>query len=449
GHYHWGYEGDFFGLYPEANYGPNIDIYNGEAPFGFEINGKKKFKDFKLAFGPELWWGANPALLIKYSKDLGHHTKVSAIFHEDIDEQGPAVSSFAIPMPKTRRATLYLKRDFGNLGIEAGGIWGGQPLVGREFQVVDETEEGKYEVYQDEIQMKDTWGAKGKVTFSAGPINWYAQGAAMGLVAFGGADYTRTFTGWKLKDSGSGNQYNFLSGFTYLIGDFQIAPNFLWQKPVVGPVPVDVPAPGRPRNIVDDPFAVRQNRETIAGEILFTFDPTPATWMYDWDNDITEDAPFALSAGFVFRHQPTTQDAAIGIFADGRTTFAFPGAPPAQDLWEVHARLVSKVSPDFGYIINAYGGNAQANGSDDRLIHRFGGDLRMIYKKVKLSTMLKIDDWGPFDYHRDFNQTYPLQIMADLSTTVAKPSWFTMPNTRLGIQYNWRSLNQFSTQSKT
>ncbi|MEM9390437.1 MAG: glycoside hydrolase family 2 TIM barrel-domain containing protein, partial [Bacteroidota bacterium] len=28
GHYHWGYEGDFFGLYPEANYGQNIDIYN-------------------------------------------------------------------------------------------------------------------------------------------------------------------------------------------------------------------------------------------------------------------------------------------------------------------------------------------------------------------------------------------------------------------------------------
>jgi hypothetical protein len=25
GHYHWGYEGDFFGLYPEANYGPVMD----------------------------------------------------------------------------------------------------------------------------------------------------------------------------------------------------------------------------------------------------------------------------------------------------------------------------------------------------------------------------------------------------------------------------------------
>jgi len=44
GHYHWAYEGDFFGLYPEANYGANIDLYNGLAPFGFEFEGKKEFK---------------------------------------------------------------------------------------------------------------------------------------------------------------------------------------------------------------------------------------------------------------------------------------------------------------------------------------------------------------------------------------------------------------------
>ena len=48
GHYHWGYEGDFFGLYPEANYGPNIDIYNANAPLGFEIAGKKQLDGLKL-----------------------------------------------------------------------------------------------------------------------------------------------------------------------------------------------------------------------------------------------------------------------------------------------------------------------------------------------------------------------------------------------------------------
>jgi hypothetical protein len=35
--------------------------------------------------------------------------------------------------------------------------------------------------------------------------------------------------------------------------------------------------------------------------------------MYEWDNDFAEDAKFAMNLGFVFRHQPTTQDAAIGF----------------------------------------------------------------------------------------------------------------------------------------
>jgi hypothetical protein len=88
--------------------------------------------------------------------------------------------------------------------------------------------------------------------------------------------------------------------------------------------------------------------------------------MYDWDSDRTEDAGLAVSLGFVYRHLPTTMDAAIGILPDGRTTFAFPGAPPARDLWEVHARVVSKLNKDYGFIANIYGGDAQANGSDSR-----------------------------------------------------------------------------------
>ncbi|MCB0641271.1 MAG: glycosidase, partial [Phaeodactylibacter sp.] len=198
------------------------------------------------------------------------------------------------------------------------------------------------------------------------------------------------------------------------------------------------------RNILDDPFAVRVNRETIAGELLITYDPTPGTWMYEWDNDMAEDAKFAISADFVYRHLPTTQYAAIGIFADGRTLFAFPGAAPAADLWEVNTRIVSKLSPNFGLIANLLAGTAQANGSDERLIQRYGGDLRMVYKRMKLTSMVKVNDWGPFDYHRDFNLTYPLQVMVDLSTSLGKQTWFNLPNTRFGLQYTWRSLDQYS-----
>jgi hypothetical protein len=442
GHYHWGYEGDFFGLYPESNYGPQIDIYNGIAPFGFEVEGKRELKDLKLAFGPQLWWGANPALLLKYSKALGKFN-FTGIFHEDLDQLGLTESSFAIPQPKTRRLTLHLNRDFGKLGVDIGGIWAGQPLQDRAFQLV-RGEEGDYTVYQDQIKPEDTWGGKIKLTYTGGRFNWYAQSAVMGLVAQGGVDQTLTFTGWRLKDSGSGNQYNFLSGFTYLMGNLQIAPNFLWQKPIEGPIPNSVPAPGRPRNILEDPFVVRSNREQMAGEILLTYDPTPGTWMYDWDSDRSEDAGLAFSLGFVYRHLPTTMDAAIGILPDGRTTFAFPGSPPATDLWEVHARVISKINKDYGFIANVYGGDAQANGSDDRTISRFGIDLRTIFKTVRLNSFVRINDWGPYDYHRDFNLTFPLQLMADLSVSLGKPDWFELPNTRIGVRGTYRTLDRYS-----
>ncbi|MQP24317.1 glycosidase [Flavobacterium sp. LMO8] len=439
GHYHWGYEGDFFGLYPEANYGPNLDIYNGET-LGFEIDGRGSLDGLKAAFGPQLWWGANPAYLLKYNTKIGKFN-FATVYHEDINqaEVSESVSSIAFPIPKTRRATAYLQTKLGNLGIELGGIWAGQPLNGREFQMMD----GDV-VKVDKINNKDNWGGKAKLTFSKGRFNAYTQGAIHGLVANGGADNTQTFTGWRLKDTGSGNQMNFLAGFTYNVNsNLQIAPNFLWQKPLVEAMPNGVDAPGRLRNILDDPFIVRANRETVGGELLLTYDPTPGTWMYEWNNDMVEDAKFAFSTGFVYRHLPTTMDAAIG-FLSNRSSFAFERSAPAQDLWESNTRIVSKISPDLGIIANLYFGNGQANGDSERTINRAGGDVRAIYKKVKVVSSLKFNDWGPFDYHRDFNLTYPVQSSIDISTSVGKPSWFILPDTRIGIMGIWRSLDQYS-----
>jgi hypothetical protein len=437
GHYHWGYEGDFFALYSEANYGPNLDIYNGET-LGFEVDGKKSLTGLKAAFGPQLWWGANPAYLLKYNKKIGK-VDATAVYHEDISNAAAALTSIAFPVPKTRRATIHFKTKLDAFGIEVGAIWAGQPLNGREFQMMD----GNI-AKVDKINNKDNWGAKAKLTFSKGKFNIYTQGAIQGLVANGGADNTQTFTGWRLKDSGTGNQMNFLAGFTFNVNsNLQIAPNFLWQKPLVAAMPNGVAAPGRLRNVLDDPFFVRANRETVGGELLITYDPTPGTWMYDWNNDMEEDAKFAISSGFVYRKLPTTMDAAIGFLAN-RTAFAFPKSAPAQDLWESNTRVVSKITPEFGLIANIYAGNGQANGDSNRTINRKGADLRVIYKKIKLVNSVKFNDWGPYDYHKDFNLTYPVQTSIDLSTSVGKPTWYVLPDTRIGLMGIWRSLDQYS-----
>ncbi len=442
GHYHWGYEGDFFGLYPEANYGPNMDTYDGNAPLGIEIMGKRYLNGLKVAFGPELWWGANPAYLLKYSKSMGPFD-LTGVYQEDLDRQAPAISSFAVPLPPTKKGTLHLATERGGLGLEIGGIWSGETKVGDTFQVVEGTS-GSYAVFQDTVRSSDALGGKFKITYSRGRLNWYLQGASMGIVANGGPTATQTFAGWRLKDSGSGNQNNIITGFTLQLGDIQLAPNFLWQKPLIGPIPLDVPQPGRPRNVISDPFAVRGNRETTAYEFLLTYDPTPETWMYEWNNDFAEDARFAASIDYVYREHPTTQDAAIGILADGRTTFAFPGAPPARDLWELNGRIVSKLSSSFRMILNFYQGTAEANGSDTLLVERFGGDLRVIAGSTKIMAMAKVNDWGPYDYHRDYNLTFPLQLVLDVSTVVGKAGWWELPQTRLGVAYAYRTLDSHS-----
>ncbi|MEL6132036.1 MAG: glycoside hydrolase family 2 TIM barrel-domain containing protein, partial [Bacteroidota bacterium] len=162
GHYHWAYEGDFFGLYPEANYGPNIDIYNGTAPLGAEFYGKKAFKGLAVAIGPELWWGANPAIIAKYTREIAGF-EVTGMFHEDLEQRVGSESSFAVPIPKTRRASLYAEKEYGALGVHIGGLWGGQPLVGRTFQLMN-PEMGKEGTdmtpYEDVIRNEDLWGGK-------------------------------------------------------------------------------------------------------------------------------------------------------------------------------------------------------------------------------------------------------------------------------------------------
>ena len=440
GHYHWSYEGDFFGFYREANYGPNIDIYGGEAPLGVEVTFKKQMSGLKVAYGPELWWGANPALLVKYQRTMGSFG-LAAVHQEDLEEQTSTVTSSAIPLPPIRRTSLHMTTDYGPFGIELGGIWAGSNKVGETFYYVKEDR-----ALQDDIKDTDAFGGRAKLTFTHGGWMWYGQGAYQGLVADGGPDQTQTFTGWRLKYTGSGNQMSVHSGLAYNRGNWQFAPNFMWQKPLIGPIPSDAPAPAAPRNVLNDPFAVLGSREVTAAEFLITYDPTPATWMYSWDSDMRENARLAASIGLVYYHLPTTRDANLGFMEWGGALHldSFGGAPPARDHWEARTRIVSKLRPTLGLIANFYGGTGEPSGDDTRLIHRYGGDIRLIANSVKLVLGAKLNDWGPYDYHRDFNLTYPLQLGADLSRTLGPARWWDLPQTRIGVSYHWRSLDQYS-----
>ncbi|MFO0746579.1 MAG: hypothetical protein U1F43_13045 [Myxococcota bacterium] len=457
GHYHWGYEGDVFGLYPEAFYGAAVDTYNADAPSGMAFTGKRDLAGLRVSFGPELWWGANPALIATYRRAFGAVT-LTVVHHEDIARQTAAVTSSVVPEPVNRRTSLAAETQLGPVKLELAGLMSGSTRVGRAYYDAEPTSGPSYAgsgylVTRDHIALADTLGARLKLSGSAGGVHVYALGGYRGLVSDGGGDATVTFTGWSLKESGRGNHWAVSGGAAIQLGDFQLGPNFLYQVPLVGPMPTiaerfdvasDTYFPGfRARSTLDSPFAVLDNRETLGGELMLTYDPTPGTWLFAWDNEIVEDAPLAGSLDFVVRHQPTSRDALLGFTADG-AVFAFPGAPPAADLWELNARILANPGAGVRLMSRLWAGQGQARGDDARTILRWGGDLRLTYERLVVQAFVKVDDWGPYDYHRDFNYTFPLQLMADVAWGAVTPEWLGRLFTKVGVRGQWRSLDEHS-----
>ena len=123
--------------------------------------------------------------------------------------------------------------------------------------------------------------------------------------------------------------------------------------------------------------------------------------------------------------------------------FVFPSAPPAADLWTIQSRLLFTNSGGSRLIANLYGGTNQSTGSDPRLVQRYGGQFRLWHKKASADVQIKINDWGPYDYHRAFNLTFPLQVISDFSYGMANPR-FGEFFPKLGIYSKYRLMDEFS-----
>jgi hypothetical protein len=115
---------------------------------------------------------------------------------------------------------------------------------------------------------------------------------------------------------------------------------------------------------------------------------------------------------------------------------------------------VSKLAHDTRVAGHVYFGPAEPNGwtYDEanpnpiltRFIHRVGADARVIWGPVAFDAFAKFNDWGVYDYHRDFNDTFPVQLMGDLSYSLGTPRWFAAPQTKIGVRGTWRSLDEYS-----
>jgi len=463
--YHWKYEGDFFGLIREATDIEGEDIWNAKAPEGVEFAGKGVIDGLKLVVGPEVYWGANPKAVLKYSSTINKalpflgssrlgNTDFTVILSEDLDRLGESASATAATVRESRQATLYTATDLtDDIRLELGGIISATERRGEEYDRID-GDTG--EIVRDEIEMSDTLGFKAKLSFPVfGALGYLATHQA-GLVAEGG-DQLVEF-GTRLPYSDLGNKREYEGGVMMTFGNWMVFPRYLYRENLVDGNPLIPPEivggilqPGiNPRDRDSDPFAVLGNREARASELFVTFDPTGATNFYQWDNDFREDAPFAFNIGGNYTEYPTATDSYQFFFEPTGTNPAFGVGLPPEDVWEVSSRMVLNPNPNTRIIANLQRGFQQSTGDPNggtRKFWEFDAKLVLGSRHV-ISGYFKKDAFGPYDFHRQFNITYPEQYKLDYSylLDVGKSE---RTSSTIGLRWLYRSLDESSPDSES
>ncbi|MDJ0910015.1 MAG: hypothetical protein QNI99_12535 [Woeseiaceae bacterium] len=447
--YHWKYEGDMYGLLREATDIEGGDIWNAKAPEGVEFTFKGALEGLTFLVGPEVYWGANPKFIIKYDFATGN-IGWTFIHSEDVARQGESASATQATERQSRQTTIYAETTlFGQFELQVAGIMSATEKVDDIYTRYDAR---TGDIIFDQIDFEDTLGMKFRVDFPVLGNRTYIAGDFAGLVADGG-DGLREF-GTRLPYSGLGNKNEIEAGMMINIGNWLIFPRLLYRDNLVNENPFIEPtavAPGvlnpgiAPRDRDNDPFAVLGNREARSAELFLTYDPTGATPFYAWDNDWKEDAPLAFNIGLNYTEYPTATDANLFFFEPQARNASFGVGLPAEDVWTASSRVVYNPTQSAKYIFTLIRAFDQSTGDpnggtrDYWELHGkavFGG--RHIFQGY-----FKQDAFGPYDFHRQFNVTFPEQFKIDYSFLMDGRR-DEMTSTQAGIRALYRSLDENS-----
>ncbi len=417
--FHWYYEGDFFGLLGEATDMEGQDTWNAKAPYGFEYVGKKGTQGLKVLAGPEVYWGANPKAMVKYewgggARADGTGQKYAFMFSEDIARRDEATGASEATERQTRQATIYARTDFDNGSkLELGGMMSNPQKEGDRY---DRIEDG--EIVVDNVEYEDTLAFKARYEFDVGPTEPYVEVNLAGLVADSSAFKEDRES--ELPWSALGNKQVIEAGLRYIDTPHMYFPRIFYRENLVDANPTIAPvtvgpnlSPGiDPRNREEDPFAVLDNRQVAAVEFVYTYDPSPGSWFYDWDVDMKETSRWAFNLSLTGKSYKENADSELFFFDDGGVNAPFGAGLEAEDVWLLKSKIIHNPRPGLRNIYNVYLGTKQTSGlPGQETLEFFSIDGKMIINNKHIfAGHIKIDDFGPEDFYEQFNLVYPLQL---------------------------------------
>jgi len=308
------------------------------------------------------------------------------------------------------------------------------------------------DIVVDEIEFEDTLGIKGRYSFDVGSSSRaYLGFNYAGLVADGGEDHSEW--GTELPYASMGNKQEIEGGLRFTDGDYTWYPRFLYRENLVDANPLIPPETGgtnldpglSPRDTDSDPFAVLDNREATSGELIFTYDPTPATWFYHWNADLMEDAAFAYNIGLTATRYGSDTDAYLFFFEEGGTNASFGEGLDSEDVWLLKSKMIFNPRRGLKTIFNAYAGAKQSSGQPGQeTVEFFSFDTKIVVDKTHIySAIVRVDDFGPYDFQEQFNIVYPLQLELEY-TRLLDQLRDEQRSSQIGVVLFYRTLDELS-----
>lgn len=398
--YHWGYEGDAFGLMRETTNMADQDTWNAKAPAGVEFVGKGSLDGLKVVGGKQIYWGAEPMVMAKYQ--FGDKKQYSFIASSDTTD-GANDQQFSLQGGFELSDTASL-----DLGL----LRSGAEKVGQSFLYDDGAN-----VYSDEVDSSDAYAVKARVTekFSGG-VSAYVEFNYAGLVADAGEHQEIWTTGLPYSELGNKKSVE-LTG-EIIRGNWMFKPRLFARRNLVDALsPAAQAAVGKkitrsittPEATVVSPFSVTSNREADAVELFATYDTTPNTYFYEWDNYLREDAPVAFNIGLTHIDFKGKTDSNIMNFDTG----AFPDAGRgAEKVTKVEGRLVLNPTDAIRLNMNFAVGKQQPVFAQVPVTN-FASVAGTVVHASKNIYEFKLarDAYGEYDFQEEQGVAYPLQMV--------------------------------------
>ncbi|AKL97999.1 OmpA family protein [Endomicrobium proavitum] len=447
GHQGWVYEGDLFDMLPRQDNADNYLRYSGHhTPDYWQLKIKGFYGDLDVIYGEEVLQDYKKGIYVKYKN----------IFHSNINFfYSDHVIPYGFEDERMRNFQLNTDFTFLNTTLQVGALY--RPFrLNKEYQYVEDVGIGnglngsKYEVKTDKTTEKDALG---------GSLQWQLRKKFLLDLINVGYEYRGLVAGNRQKVNASVEK-----SLTKYINTFL---GYSYQKPLLsamplvysgggsGPVSISARGPESPfwvwwRN----PITGFDNRETSALSFVFTYDPTPSTWFYnympnepvEYNLNPEEDAPFSFAAKVNLAKYSGPLDRQQYWEYDGSTAWedAYANGTNVPDRYIGSLYLLTQfiknntkilydfeVGEDLATLSYPYSDTSGGSGRDpytSSFIGYFKTSLKVDTKPYLFKVAYLKNFWGPEDWHRNFGATFDELYLAHISRDLGK--WF-----NFGVEY--------------